>query len=218
MLLLEVSSFVILCLLFQANAQERLCSTTVGFMETFFSVFENSPNGTVLGKLDIIGNTQGDDKNIDLRLDGKGAICGEKLCESWIYFDDVTQTLSLRVDDDVMLDNDGPHGIDFIEVSIFCSASIINIYDVAIIVTIKVEDVNDNDPLFVGEPYVISVNEVTMNLMIKTYLSSHGGMTSIGTSVFNVTSSDLDKVSHRSYYVIPGSVKMLQHFLTHVNF
>nr|XP_026693639.1 uncharacterized protein LOC100183460 isoform X2 [Ciona intestinalis] len=172
-----------------ANAQERLCSTSDGFMETFFSVFENSPNGTVLGKLDIIGNTQGDDKNIDLRLDGKGAMCGEKLCESWIYFDDVTQTLSLRVDDDVMLDNDGQHGVDFIEVSIFCSAPITNIYDVAIIVTIKVEDVNDNDPLFVGEPYVISVNE----------------MTSVGTSIFNVTSSDLDKVSHRSYYVIPGS-------------
>ncbi|XP_053964268.1 protocadherin beta-11 isoform X2 [Anastrepha ludens] len=119
-----------------------------GSAESFFAN-EDLQVGANIGKLRINGNPDIDEGDIDLSLREK---------DTPIQIVTGTKDLSLAVE----LDKEGVRGPSSVYVNVICTRRRSTDPSFVIPVNVRVIDVNDNAPLWVGAPYTLTLSEVTV--------------------------------------------------------
>ncbi|XP_011188059.1 protocadherin Fat 1 isoform X2 [Zeugodacus cucurbitae] len=120
-----------------------------GSAESFLAN-EDLEVGAIIGKLRINGNPELEEGDIDLSLREKDAP---------IEIISGTKNLSLAVE----LDKEGVLGPSSIYVNVICSRRRSTDPSFVIPVNVRVIDVNDNAPIWVGAPYTLTLSEVTVS-------------------------------------------------------
>ncbi|XP_020715344.1 cadherin-related family member 1 isoform X2 [Ceratitis capitata] len=119
-----------------------------GSAESFLAN-EDLQVGSIIGKLRINGNPDAEEGDIDLSFREK---------EAPIEIVSGTKDLSLAVE----LDKEGIGGPSSIYVNVICTRRRSTDPSFVIPVNIRVIDVNDNAPVWIGAPYTLTLSEVTV--------------------------------------------------------
>ncbi|XP_061708283.1 protocadherin beta-16 isoform X1 [Cydia pomonella] len=131
----------------QAIQDSRCYLMNGGAVESFF-ISEDTPVGSVIGTLSVNGDPSEDDGNISLKLQEKDAALG---------IAPGTKNLTLLR----FLDREERLGPSNIYVNVRCDRRRTTDPSFIIPVSVRVWDVNDNAPVWVGSPYHVRLSELT---------------------------------------------------------
>uniref|UniRef100_A0A336MED8 CSON000375 protein n=1 Tax=Culicoides sonorensis TaxID=179676 RepID=A0A336MED8_CULSO len=147
--LLQLLGIWIKCNTAQSPILDSRCFLSTGGSAESFLASEDIAIGSVIGTLNINGNTDNENGDIDLSLRERDAPV--KIAPG-------TKDLVLITP----LDKEGQRGPASVYVNVICDRRNTNDPSFVIPVNIRVTDINDNAPQWIAAPYILSLSEVTV--------------------------------------------------------
>ncbi|XP_077999347.1 protocadherin-15-like [Glandiceps talaboti] len=148
-----------------------------------FKILEDFPVGDTIGFLDILGTAGGSNPTIQLQLTSSSS----DPCTDYFIIDEDTKAFNLTKP----LERDDPGGMPEFSCEVHCTQTsdpFVSFF-LEYPVSVFIEDVNDNTPQFVNEPYYVEVSEQTL----------------VSTTVFTgleATDADSGRNGQVSYFVL----------------